>query len=610
MSTRNIVPRVNSEGSLGTSIKKWLSGYFDTLYGNLTGNVTGNVTGNLTGNADTATTIKDATSADVGNTLRVNSTGKWYGTQEYLNVKDFGAVGNGTTDDTSAFSSAASAATGNSIVNWQNDIPTPLSATIYVPEGNYLISSLVNTGNKDITWLLGHNANIINPLNLNGRWGWIGQRMAKSTYGTYDLACAGAIRANPDNEHGAEVLGLTAASQLASYTDRDSVGLYVDNIAPAALDDVSTATYTATTVTITAPSSDILKKLRKGMIIDTKHSPKYSGFITSWNTDGSVITVTGWYKQGDASTTYTPANGTGCIINPITKIWAHNANVTINSGSVAQQSTGFELGLFNQKEDASSDILDETSRYWGFDSVNLGTYAGQSAFIARNNWRYGFVSYGSTESFVNFNSSGHKTFSVAGSVIDLGTTSATDISAIDFHSSGTNVDYDCRIYSTGGTDTREHGTLTFEAGVVRSLSDFVPVSNAAASLGNPSNRWNTVFAATGTINTSDARVKEDIKELSEVEKEIALELKSLIKTFRFKADPTKVHTGIIAQEVLKVFDKHGLNAEDYGLISHDTWDEVKEIKDRYGVAVVPHKDAGDLYGIRYEELLCFIISAI
>jgi hypothetical protein len=31
MATRNIVPRATSEGSLGTSLKKWLSAFIDTL---------------------------------------------------------------------------------------------------------------------------------------------------------------------------------------------------------------------------------------------------------------------------------------------------------------------------------------------------------------------------------------------------------------------------------------------------------------------------------------------------------------------------------------------------------------------------------------------------
>jgi hypothetical protein len=34
MSTKNITPRANGEGSLGTALKKWLSGYINTLYSN------------------------------------------------------------------------------------------------------------------------------------------------------------------------------------------------------------------------------------------------------------------------------------------------------------------------------------------------------------------------------------------------------------------------------------------------------------------------------------------------------------------------------------------------------------------------------------------------
>lgn len=50
MATRNLVPRANGEGSVGTNLKKWLKGYFDDIYGNVTGNVTGNLTGDVTGN--------------------------------------------------------------------------------------------------------------------------------------------------------------------------------------------------------------------------------------------------------------------------------------------------------------------------------------------------------------------------------------------------------------------------------------------------------------------------------------------------------------------------------------------------------------------------------
>lgn len=48
MATRNIVPRADGEGGIGTSLKKWLYGFFHNL--TVTGTITGNVTGTASGN--------------------------------------------------------------------------------------------------------------------------------------------------------------------------------------------------------------------------------------------------------------------------------------------------------------------------------------------------------------------------------------------------------------------------------------------------------------------------------------------------------------------------------------------------------------------------------
>lgn len=56
--------------------------------------------------------------------------------QEFVSVKDFGAVGDGSTDDTAAFQNAYNIA--------------PTNGTIVVPPGNYSISSV--TGSKNVIW--------------------------------------------------------------------------------------------------------------------------------------------------------------------------------------------------------------------------------------------------------------------------------------------------------------------------------------------------------------------------------------------------------------------------------------------------------------------------
>src|SRR5215813_4407497 len=67
-----------------------------------------------------------------------------------LNVKDFGAVGDGVHDDTQAFA-AALAATSDPIEYWHVRI-------VYVPEGTYLVSDTITKrnplGNYDAGFVL------------------------------------------------------------------------------------------------------------------------------------------------------------------------------------------------------------------------------------------------------------------------------------------------------------------------------------------------------------------------------------------------------------------------------------------------------------------------
>jgi len=147
----------------------------------------------------------------------------------------------------------------------------------------------------------------------------------------------------------------------------------------------------------------------------------------------------------------------------------------------------------------------------------------------------------------------------------------------------------------------------------------VPGADNTLPLGSATLRWSEVFAGTGTINTSDAREKEAIAELSEAEKAVASDLKASIKTFKYsdsvqlKGDYARIHVGVIAQEVKSIFESHGLTAEDYGILCIDEWYELN------GCVVSADEETGeypdgavkkDRYGVRYEELLAFIISAI
>ena len=126
----------------------------------------------------------------------------------------------------------------------------------------------------------------------------------------------------------------------------------------------------------------------------------------------------------------------------------------------------------------------------------------------------------------------------------------------------------------------------------------------AIDLGISSVRFDDIYATNGTIQTSDRNEKQDIAELSEAEQRVAVAAKGLLRKFRWKysvaekGDDARIHFGIIAQDLQAAFEAEGLDAGDYAMFISTTWtdEETNEEKTRMGV--------------RYSELLAFIISAI
>jgi hypothetical protein len=167
----------------------------------------------------------------------------------------------------------------------------------------------------------------------------------------------------------------------------------------------------------------------------------------------------------------------------------------------------------------------------------------------------------------------------------------------------------------------------------------------ARTLGTASLRWSEVFAGNGTINTSDATEKQDIKDLNEAEQQVAVSLKGLIKKYRWissveaKGDDARIHIGVMAQDVQQAFEDAGLDAENYGVFCKDVWhtkeeeytekidnpdfnqeeeeseDNPKQIDSEPKTRPVecePCEESTEhiRYGVRYDQLFAFIISAL
>ena len=539
-----------------------------------------------------------------------------------VSVSDYGAVGDGTTNNTTAFSNAAQARTG-AVTFSDNNITRANSVFVTVPDGVYALSSLVDTGGREVIWVLDRGARILNTEYLNGEILRHGQRITQAPFGNEDNATGFAVRLYPNGSNyndAAEVLGLANESDLSTYTDRDAVAMFADVYAPAPTLTLAGATYTATTVVpASAISSTNLKLLRKGMIIDTAHSPtKFSGFVTDWAANGTSITVEGWYlANGTVQSASTPSGSATAYVNPFTKVWAHNANVLMDGSSHASAMTGFELGLLDNKE-ASTAASGGSHYVWGFDAVNLGTYKVQSFFVARGS---GFVGLrvddadtglyytGGTNVFDSYISSQRSALLRADGTMELGKQNTAATWYMDIHTSGNAEavnDYDARIQATGGSTTDGSANITFFAANT-DTETLRPRTDSTYSLGGAARRWTVVYADTATINTSDERGKEQIQDID------AAVLRAWgnveYQQFKFKdavlkkGSGARWHIGVVAQRVKEAFEAEGVDPFAYGILCYDEWEEQEE-KYEDGVGIVQQfQAAGNRYGIRYEEAL-------
>lgn len=128
-----------------------------------------------------------------------------------------------------------------------------------------------------------------------------------------------------------------------------------------------------------------------------------------------------------------------------------------------------------------------------------------------------------------------------------------------------------RSYDATGDDT------TTSWGVIISKAEgaVYPTSSNVYSLGRNNALWTQVFAASGTINTSDKRFKTEICEEGSEEFDKALEAvdEVLGKCFKFNdaiqqkgMDKARKHFGYYAQDIIEAFERHGLDAFEYGVV--------------------------------------------
>jgi hypothetical protein len=163
---------------------------------------------------------------------------------------------------------------------------------------------------------------------------------------------------------------------------------------------------------------------------------------------------------------------------------------------------------------------------------------------------------------------------------------------------------ECNIVTSGGTRMIAHNSY------------FKPATDNLKTLGASGARWSELFCGNATINTSDERMKMDIADLDAAERAAAIACKGLLKKFRFKdavdkkGEDARIHFGVVAQDVIKAFEAEGLDPFKYSLICYDEWEARPPVYSDKGELETEGYEAGNAYGIRYSQLLAFIIGAL
>lgn len=179
----------------------------------------------------------------------------------------------------------------------------------------------------------------------------------------------------------------------------------------------------------------------------------------------------------------------------------------------------------------------------------------------------------------------------------------------------------------------------------------IPTRDNLYDVGLPAQAYRTIYARTGTINTSDARLKCDWIELTAAEIAAACALARAVRSYRWidsvsdKGDAARRHIGPTVQDAVAIMEAHDLDPFSYGFICHDAWErevieypaiaasvavpptaEIPAVLDDAGDVLTPAvpatpgypaieardayteviREAGDRYAFRYVELSMFI----
>lgn len=122
------------------------------------------------------------------------------------------------------------------------------------------------------------------------------------------------------------------------------------------------------------------------------------------------------------------------------------------------------------------------------------------------------------------------------------------------------------------------------------MNTIVPGRKNMLDIGNSTNKWRTIYANTGTIQTSDENEKFNIKPLDQSYSTFFDKLQPV--TYKLKVNESnRTHTGFGAQSVEKALIESGLTSKDFA-----------------GLCYWENEDGEKGYGLRYEEFIALNVQ--
>ena len=162
---------------------------------------------------------------------------------------------------------------------------------------------------------------------------------------------------------------------------------------------------------------------------------------------------------------------------------------------------------------------------------------------------------------------------------------------VDQNTSGANI-----VYLMSGQTT----SAGAEAGLaVHNSSVYVPSesNSGIVNLGSSGRKWNQLYAASGTIETSDRNVKTDIEDMSDVQEQLFNQLKPV--TYKLISGTSdRTHYGFISQDVEDALISIGLTGQDFAGFCKDA-----RIDDNDKVVLDENGDIVYDYSLRYSEFI-------